>query len=86
MVNLDQAPVAPPWLAARGKPYCLLCSGPTAFTNIYIPGERSSVKPPPGKGRMVIYSLCESCARNFHALSDLIETKIENELHSAGAI
>jgi len=38
MIDIDRAPAAPPWLAARRKPYCLLCGGPTVFTNIYIPG------------------------------------------------
>ncbi len=86
MVDLNCAPPAPPWLAARARPHCLLCGGPTAFSNIYIPGEESPAAPPPGKQRVVLYSLCQHCAGNFAALSDLIETKIENELRHSGVI
>jgi hypothetical protein len=86
MVNCDHAPPAPAWLAARTQPHCLLCDGPAAFSNIYIPGERSPAAPPAGKHRLVFYSLCQSCAANFEVLSSLIETKIENELRHRGAI
>jgi len=86
MIDIDRAPVAPPWLAARRKPHCLLCGGVTVFTNIYIPGRRSPAAPPPGKRRMIIYSLCESCAGKLDTLAEVIEAKIENELRSSGAI
>lgn len=86
MVDLDHAPIAPPWLAARADPHCLLCDGPTAFSNLFIPSAKSPAAPPPGKQRVVLYSLCRHCAGNFEALSDLIETKIENELRRTGVI
>ncbi|QNN21808.1 hypothetical protein HED60_05815 [Planctomycetales bacterium ZRK34] len=85
MTDLTHAPVAPAWLASRRKPHCLLCGGPTVFTNIYIPGKRSPAAPPPGKRRMIIYSLCESCAGKLDTLAEVIETKIENELRSSAA-
>lgn len=87
MTDVERAPIAPAWLAARRKPFCLLCGKPTSFTNVYIPGKHSPLAPPPGKGRLVVYSLCESCAGRFHELSGLIEARLEHELrgHCAAA-
>jgi len=86
MVDLTKAPLAPAWLAARHKPFCLLCNGPTTFTNIYVPGKASPMAPPPGKGRIIIYSLCRRCAERLDVLTGTIERKIENELRALGVI
>ena len=86
MVDMTRAPVAPPWLAARRKPFCLLCGRPTTFTNVYFPGKDTPVAPPPGKGRMIIYSLCDCCEGRFDELADIIEAKIESDLRATGAI
>jgi len=86
MIDIDRAPRAPGWLAQRRKPECLLCGGTTAFTNVYFPGKGTPAAAPPGKHRMIIYSLCDSCARRFDVLSEVIEAKIENELRAAQLI
>jgi len=86
MTDVKRAPFAPPWLAARHKPFCLLCGSPTAFTTIYLPGKNSPAAPPPGKGRMIIYSLCKRCAQRLDTLADVIEARIENELRTAEII
>lgn len=86
MIDIDRAAAAPAWLAARRKRHCLLCGGPTVFTNVYVPGPGSHVAPPPGKGRMVIYSLCRPCAQRLDVLAEVIEAKIENDLRAAQLI
>lgn len=86
MTDIHRAAVAPPWLAARRKPFCLLCGQPTTFTNVYFPGKGTAAAPPPGKGRMIIYSLCSRCAERFDELSEIIESRIESDLRASGAI
>ncbi len=86
MVAIDKAPVAPPWLAARRKPHCLLCGRPSAFVTLYLPGQDTPVAPPPGKRRLIIYSLCEHCACRLDVLAETIEARIESELRHAGCL
>ena len=86
MTDISRAPVAPPWLAARHKPFCLLCGRPSTFTTVYIPGKGTPVAPPPGKGRMIIYGLCDHCAGRFDELAEIIEARIESDLRASGAI
>jgi len=86
MTDTICAPVAPPWLAARTKPSCLLCGSPTAFTTIYLPGKNSPAAAPPGKERMIIYPLCARCAQRLDTLADVIEARIENDLRASGLI
>ena len=86
MVDISRAPVAPPWLAARRKPFCLLCGRPSTFTNLYFPGKNTAAAPPPGKGRVIIYSLCDRCAERLDELGEIIEDRIESHLRDSGVI
>ena len=86
MTDISRAPIAPAWLARKKHPFCLLCGRPSTFVNVYLPGKGTSAAPPAGKGRMIIYSLCEACARRLDVLAETIEAKIESELHATGAI
>jgi hypothetical protein len=86
MTDINRAPVASPSLAARRKPSCLLCGRPSTFTNVYIPGKHTPVAPPPGKGRIIIYSLCDHCAERLDELGEIIEARIESDLRATGAI
>lgn len=86
MTDISRAPAAPAWLAARRKPLCFLCGRPSSFVNVYLPGKGTPVAPPPGKERMIIYSLCKGCTERLDVLVETIEAKIENELRAAGAI
>lgn len=83
MIDVDRATGAPPGLPRCPSPHCLLCSGPATFAGLYLPGKDSPAAPPPGKGRMVVYSLCESCAQRLDVLAHLIETRIENQIRQA---
>lgn len=80
MIDLDRATAAPAWLAKLRRPACLTCGGLTTYTNVYLPGPHSAVAPPPGTGRMIIYSLCQGCAEQLDTLAPVIVAKIENEL------
>ena len=86
MIDTRYAPVAPPWLAARRKPFCLLCGRPTTFTNIFFPGKGTPLAPPPGKQRLIVYSLCDHCAGRLDELAENIEARIESDLRASGAI
>lgn len=84
MNDLDRLPRTPAQFAARRKPFCLLCGRPSATVNLYFPSQRRRAAPQPGKSRVVIYSLCLSCASNFKALGKAIERKIESQLRATG--
>ena len=86
MIDVDRAPHAPPWLARRTKPTCLLCGRPTKVSAIYFPGKDSPASAPPGKCRMILYSLCDGCARRPNVQADLVEPRIEQELRKTGTI
>jgi len=86
MTDITRAPVAPPWLAARRKPFCLLCGRPSTTVNLYFPGKGTSAAPPAGKNRMIIYSLCDYCSSRLDELSEIIEARIESDLRTAGVI
>ena len=86
MIDISRAAVAPPWLAARRKPFCLLCGRPSTSVNIYFPGKGTAAAPPPGKGRMIIYSLCDHCAARLDELAEIIEARIESDLRASGVI
>lgn len=86
MIDADRAVPAPQGLARcpqNPSRHCLLCNSPAVFAAVYVPGEGSPVAPPPGKGRMVLYSLCESCAQRLDVLAEVIEARIENEIRQA---
>ena len=86
MIDLDRATPAPAWLAQLRRTECLLCGEPTSYTSVYLPGPASVVAPPPGKGRMIIYSLCRGCAEHLDTLAPVIEAKIEKELRDAQVV
>ena len=83
MIDLDRATAAPAWLARLRRTECLLCGETTSYTMVYLPGPASAAAPPPGKGRMIIYSLCRDCAEHLDTLGPVIEAKIERELRGA---
>ena len=71
---------------ARGPKPCLLCGRPGVFGALYFPSRNSPVAPPPGKGRIVLYSLCERCNRRRQSLLEIIEARIESDLRASGLI
>ncbi|MBN2583492.1 MAG: hypothetical protein JXL80_10520 [Planctomycetes bacterium] len=85
MVDIDRATVAP-FGPARGLKPCLLCGRPGVVEALYFPGKNSPAAPPPGKGRIIIYGLCEHCGSHQQALTEIIEARIESDLRACGAI
>jgi hypothetical protein len=67
-------------------PFCFLCGRASSFVNVYLPGKGTPAAPPPGKGRMIVYSLCERCAERLDELADVIEARIESQLSRADLI
>ena len=86
MTDISRATAAPEWLARKTHPFCFLCGRPSTFVNVYLPGKGTPAAPPAGKGRMIIYSLCEACAGRLDVLAETIEARIESELRRAGLI
>ena len=85
MVDTNCATAAPSCPAWSPKP-CVLCGRPGAFEALYFPGENSPAAPPPGKGRIILYGLCEYCGTHRRMLMEVIEARIESELRASGAI
>jgi hypothetical protein len=54
---------------------CLLCGGQPLVGAVFVPKEQRRVNAPPGKVRLVRYSLCLSCAQR----SD-IRTRVEERI------
>lgn len=77
---------AAPFCPARPPKPCLLCGQPGAVNGMYFPGPHSPAAPPPGKGRIVLYSLCERCNRRRQSLLEVVEDRIESDLRASGAI
>ena len=71
---------------ARSPKPCLLCGRPGVFEALYFPGKNSPAAPPPGKGRIILYGLCEYCGSRRQSLLEIIEARIESDLRAAGAI
>ena len=65
---------------------CLLCGRPGMIDVFYFPDENSPVAAPPGKTRIIHYYLCQGCGVRRHELFELIEARIESELHASGKI
>lgn len=51
-----------------------------------LPGKGTAIAPPPGKRRMIIYSLCDHCAARLDELTEVIEARIESDLRASGVI
>ena len=85
MVNVNCATSAPFCTARPPKP-CLLCGRPGAVNAMYFPDKNSLVAPPPGKGRIILYGLCEYCDSRRQSLMPIIEARIESNLRASGAI
>lgn len=85
MVTTNCATAAPFCSAGDPKP-CLLCGRPGVIESLYFPGPNSAAAPPPGKGRIIRYRLCESCGRQRQSLLEIIEARIESDLRSSGLI
>ena len=85
MVDANCAPIAPFCPARPPKP-CLLCGRPGAVNGMYFPGPHSPAAPPPDKGRIVLYSLCERCNRQRQSLLEIVEDRIESDLLASGQI
>jgi hypothetical protein len=45
------------------RPPCLLCNRPPSFAVVFVPRAQQLVGAPPGKLRLVRYSLCKRCLR-----------------------
>ncbi len=71
--------------AQSPKP-CLLCGKPGVFEALYFPGENTPVSPPSGKGRIILYALCEECGCRMKILTPIIEARIESDLRAEGVI
>ena len=85
MVDTNRATTAP--LHPKGGPkHCLLCGRPAVIESLYFPGPNSPAAPPPGKGRIIRYRLCEACGRQRESLLEIIEARIESDLRAGGLI
>jgi len=73
-------PVTPEEFEAKRKPFCLLCGQPTVSTCLYFPGPSSRIAHPQGRGRAVIYSLCDGCHRRYEELLPVIQTVLERQV------
>ena len=80
MVEMKDLPVAPPWLAAKGKPFCLLCGNPTAMVCIYRPGKLSPIAHPTDGVRLIFYSLCSDCGQRREQLKMAIEAVLDRDV------
>jgi ribosomal protein S14 len=85
MADTNSATAAPS-CPARGPKPCLLCGRPGVIESLYFPGPNSPAAPPPGKGRIIRYRLCETCGRQRQSLLEIIEARIESDLRSSGLI
>lgn len=83
---LSKATPAPEWLRQQTDPHCLLCGGPTYIAAVFVPNATSVLAPPPGKLRMIPYSLCRPCAEKGSAIVDQVEALLEARLRRAGVI
>ena len=77
---------AAPFCPARGPKPCLLCGRPGVIESLYFPGPHSPAAPPPGKGRIIRYRLCERCNRRWQSLLEVVEDRIESDLRATGLI
>lgn len=85
MVDADRAIAAPSCPARSPKP-CVLCGRPGAVNGIYFPATDSPAAAPPGKSRIILYSLCQRCNGRRESLVEIIEDRIESELRASGVI
>jgi hypothetical protein len=85
MTDTNCATAAPACPAKSPKP-CLLCGRPGAMEALYFPGKNSPAAPPPGKGRIILYGLCEYCGTHRQMLMEVIEARIESDLRASGVI
>ena len=83
MLDINRAAAAPAWLAAKAKPYCLLCRRRSAFVAEYIPAKGTTLAAESGHRRIIVYSLCKDCAQKADVLVETIEARIESELRDA---
>jgi len=86
MTERSQLAKAPEWLAHMSPHACLLCGGPTYIAAVFVPDATSVTAPPPGKLRMILYSLCRPCAERGDTIVEQIEAWLEARLRRARAI
>ena len=85
-MDLSKAATAPAWLSRKRSETCLLCGGPTEFVCVWQPGPGDSIRHPRGGTRLIVYSLCGTCARHADDRMDEIEGAIVAQLAGAGMV
>jgi hypothetical protein len=80
VTELKGLPVTREEFEASRKPFCLLCGRPTVSVCLYFPGPSSPIAHPQGRGRVILYSLCDDCDRQRQSLYPAIEAVIEREV------